>query len=197
VETLTLTELAARMARRWRVLLGGAVTGLLVGVAAHLALPVRYEATAVVFVDAADPSRVDMTAEAAVASSRRVSTEALDALGEDGLTIRALEQATSATPVEESRLLRIGYTAQDPRSAVQGADAVAQAYLAVRALDQPDVPGSPGRVEGQVVDPARTPLSPSGPGAVPTALATTVLGLLLAASLAAAAPTRGRAGPAS
>ncbi|MCL8253269.1 hypothetical protein AERO_17945 [Aeromicrobium fastidiosum] len=48
----------------------------------------------------------------------------------------------------------------------------------------------------QVVDPARTPLSPSGPGAVPTALTATVLGLLLAATVAAA-PTRTRGGRAS
>nr|WP_244633180.1 Wzz/FepE/Etk N-terminal domain-containing protein [Aeromicrobium sp. CFBP 8757] len=68
---MTLTELAARLARRWRVLLTGTLVGLLVGVTVHLALPVRYEATAVVLVDAGDPSRVDMAAEAAVASSRR------------------------------------------------------------------------------------------------------------------------------
>ncbi|WP_162248875.1 Wzz/FepE/Etk N-terminal domain-containing protein [Aeromicrobium sp. Root472D3] len=196
METLTLTELAARLARRWRMLLTGTLVGLLVGVAVHLALPTRYQATAVVLVDAGDPSRVDMAAEAAVASSRRVSTEALDALGEPGLTVRALERSTDATTVEQSRLLRVSCAAADPRSAVRGADAVAQAYLAVRALEQPDAPGSPGRVDGQVVDPARTPLSPSGPGAVPTALAATVLGLLLAATVAAA-PTRTRGGRAS
>ena len=48
-----------------------------------------------------------------------------------------------------------------------------------------------------LIDPARTPLAPSGPGTVPTALATTVLGLLLAAALAAATPMRSRADPAS
>ena len=197
METLTLTELAARLARRWRVLLAGAALGLLTGSAVHAVLPERYDATAVVLVDAADPVRVDMTAEAAVASSRRVSTEALDALGQPRLTVRGLEEATTTTTTDGSRLLRIGYTAGDPRAAARGADAVAQAYLAVRSLEQPGGPDDPGRVDGRVVDPACTPLSPSGPGPVPTALATTVLGLLLAASLAAAAPTRGRAGPAS
>ncbi len=197
METLTLTELAARLARRWRVLVVGGVVGLMTGLAVHVVLPVRYAATAVVFVDAADPARVDMTAEAAVASSRRVITEALDALGEPRLTVRALEEATTATAVEESRLLRVTYTAGDPRTAVRGADAVAQAYLAVRSLEHPVSSQPPDGVDGRIVDPARSPLAPSGPGAVPTALATTVLGLLLAASLAAAMPTRSRAGPAS
>jgi uncharacterized protein involved in exopolysaccharide biosynthesis len=192
VETLTLTELAARLARRWRALVAGALLGLLTGVAVHVVLPERYAATAVVFVDATDPSRVDMTAEAAVASSRRVSTEALDALGDRTLTIRALEDATTATAVKESRLLRVQYTAADPGDAVRGADAVAQAYLAVRSLEQTGDSG----VDGRVVDPARPPTSPTGPGLLATALATTCLGLLLVAPVAAA-PTRSRAGRAS
>jgi uncharacterized protein involved in exopolysaccharide biosynthesis len=64
VEPLTLTELAGRMTRRWRVIAAASLVGLAVGVVAHVLLPERYEATAVVFVDAPDPSRVDMTAVA-------------------------------------------------------------------------------------------------------------------------------------
>jgi uncharacterized protein involved in exopolysaccharide biosynthesis len=193
-QTLTLTELVRRMTSRWRVLAAGAVVGLATGAAVHVVLPHPYEATAVVFVDAADPSRVDMTAEAAVASSRRVSAEALDALGDARLTLHALEAATEATPVQESRLLRVTYSAAEPRAAVRGADAVAQAYLAVRSLEPVGEPGT--GIDGQVVDPARTPLSPSGPGPTATVAATTCLGLLAAAPLAAR-PSRSRAARAS
>ncbi|WP_199715988.1 Wzz/FepE/Etk N-terminal domain-containing protein, partial [Aeromicrobium endophyticum] len=132
MEPLTLTELIARLACRWRVLAAGALVGLAAGVSAHLLLPERYEATAVVFVDAADPSRVDMTAEAAVASSRRVSAEAVDALGDRHVSVTTLEDAASATTVSESRLLRLTYSASAPRAAARGADAVAQADSAHR-----------------------------------------------------------------
>jgi uncharacterized protein involved in exopolysaccharide biosynthesis len=194
VEPLTLTELIVRMTSRWRVLAAGSLLGALAGLTVHLALPERYEATAVVFVDAPDPSRVDMTAEAAVASSRQVSTEALDALGDRRLTIEALEQAASASAVTESRLLRLTYSAPEPRAAARGADAVAQAYLAVRSLEP--IGSHDAGVEGRVVDPARTPTTPSGPGLLPTTIASTTLGLLAGAPVAAR-PTRGRAARAS
>jgi uncharacterized protein involved in exopolysaccharide biosynthesis len=194
VEPLTLTELMARTARRWRLLVAAASIGAAAGVATHLVLPSRYEATAVVFVDAAEPAGIDMTAEAAVASSRRVTAEALDALGDRRLSITALEDAASASVVRESRLLRLTYSAADPRSAARGADAVAQAYLAVRSLDPGRASGT--GVEGRVVDPARTPTAPSGPGLLPLTAATTTLGLLVAAP-AAARPTRSRAARAS
>ena len=192
METLTLTELAARMAQRWRVLVVGALLGLMSGVVAHVALPTRYEATAVVFVDAAETDRIDMTAEAAVASSRRVTAEALDAIGDPRLTIADLEDAEYASPVEESRLLRIAYDTDDPAAEARGADAVAQAYLAVRTLAPTTAPDA--GFTGTVVDPARPPRSPSGPGLPATALGTTMLGLLAAAPLSA---TRTRAARAS
>lgn len=194
MEPLTLTELIARTACRWRVLAAGALVGLAVGVSAHLLLPERYEATAVVFVDAPDPSRVDMTAEAALASSRRVSAEAVDALGDRRLSVTALEDAASATAVSESRLLRLTYSAPAPRTAARGADAVAQAYLAVRSIEP--IGAQDAGVEGRVVDPARTPTTPSGPGLLPLAVASTTLGLLACAPVAAR-PTRSRAARAS
>jgi len=192
VETLTLTELGARMARRWRTLVAGALIGLTLGTAAQLALPTRYEATTLVQVDADDPEHVDMAGEEAVATSRRVTAEALDALGDDTLTIQELERATHATAVDRSRLLRIGYAAAEPRDAARGADAVALAYLAARSVDAAQGRTHPA-VQGTVVDPARPPTSRVGPGVAAAALAGTVLGLLLAAPVA----SRTRAGPAS
>jgi uncharacterized protein involved in exopolysaccharide biosynthesis len=192
VEPLTLTELIARTTHRWRTLVAGLLIGVAIGVAGHLAMPTRYEAVAVLRVDAADPSVVDMTAEAAVATSRRVTAEALDAMGDRRLTIRELEDAATASAVPDSRLLRVGYVADAPQGATRGADALAQAYLAVRAVE----PGPGPTVTGVVVDPARKPTSPVGPGAGATALAGGVLGLLVAAP-AAARPTRSRAARAS
>jgi uncharacterized protein involved in exopolysaccharide biosynthesis len=192
VEPLTLTELIGRTTHRWRTLVAGLLIGVAIGVAGHLAMPTRYEAVAVLRVDAADPSVVDMTAEAAVATSRRVTAEALDAMGDRRLTIRELEDAASASAVPDSRLLRVGYVADAPQGATRGADALAQAYLAVRAVE----PGPGPAVTGVVVDPARRPTSPVGPGAGATALACGVLGLLVAAP-AAARPTRSRAARAS
>jgi uncharacterized protein involved in exopolysaccharide biosynthesis len=194
VEPLTLTELAGRMTRRWRVIAAASLVGLAVGVVAHVLLPERYEATAVVFVDAPDPSRVDMTAEAALASSRRVSAEAVDALGDRHLSVTALEDAASASAVTESRLLRLTYSAPDPRAAARGADAVAQAYLAVRSLEP--IGAQDAGVGGRVVDPARVPTAPSGPGLLPLSAASTTLGLLASAPVAAR-PTRSRAARAS
>ena len=186
VEPLTLSELAARTARRWRTLLTGVLTGLVLGVVGHSAMPSRYEAVAVLRVDAVDPALVDMTAEEAVAESRRVTEESLDTLGEPDLTITELEDALTATAVTESRLLRIAFVAGRPRDATRGADAVAQAYLAARAVDRGTASEArPSDVTGVVVDPARTPTAPVGPGALTTALGGGVLGLLVAVPVAA------------
>jgi uncharacterized protein involved in exopolysaccharide biosynthesis len=184
VEPLTLSELTARTARRWRTVLGGVLAGLLVGTVVHLTVPARYEAVAVLRVDAADPALVDMTAEEAVATSRRVTAESLDTLGDPDLTITEVEDAITATAVAESRLLRIAFTATRPREATRGADAVAQAYLAARAVDRGAGP-RPSDVTGVVVDPARTPTAPVGPGRGTAGLGGGVLGLLVAVPVAA------------
>ncbi len=186
METLTLTELVVRMARRWRILVAGAAAGLLVGAVAQHVMTTRYEATTVLFVDAATPDRIDMAAEEALATSRRVTSEALDTLGERDLTIVDVERSAAATSVKDSRLLRVRFVSPDPRLAVRGADAVAQAYLAARSVDA--TVGGAG-VEGSVVDPARTPTAPIGAGPLATVLGTTAAGLLVTAP-AAARPTR-------
>lgn len=184
METLTLTELGARIARRWRTLLVAVLAGTTLGVAVHAAVPTRYEATTLVSVDAADPTLVDMAAEEAIATSRRVTAEALDALGSTRLTIRALEDATAARAVDGSRLLRITVAAGTPLAATRGADAVAHAYLAARSVDAARDVDRPA-VEGTVVDPARAPRSPIGPGLAASALAGALLGLLLVTPVAA------------
>ena len=187
MEPLTLTELGRRVAGRWPTLLILAVIGLVSGLAYHLLSATEYQAEAIIRVDAADPELVDMAAEEALAESRQVTNEALDALDRPGLTIGTLEKATKATAVPDSRVLQISYAADSPSSAARGANAVAQAYLAVRAVDVER------RVEvekvaastADIVDPARNPAGPTGPGLVPLAAAGLVLGLLVAVPIAA------------
>lgn len=190
-----MSELTVRIADRWPTVVLGALTGMLLAAGAHTALPTRYEAVTVVHVDAADPELVDMTSEEAIATSRRVTSEALDTLGERTLDIDRLEHALSANAAEESRLLRIRFTAARPRLAALGADAVAHAYLAVRSVDAMQDPERP-KITGVVVDPARLPQAASGPGLAPTALGGLVLGLLIATPVAAR-PSRRREARAS
>lgn len=195
MEPLTLTELGARIARRWRIIALGAIAAAMLAAGIHLAIPAHYEAVTVVHVDAADPGLIDMPTEEAVVSSRRVTAEALDALGDDALGIRQLEHEMSAVAVDESRLLRIMYADGSPQRAARGADALAHAYLAVRSVDAMQSPERPA-VTGVVVDPARLPTTPAGPGLATSTLGGLVLGLLVATP-AAARPTRMRAGRAS
>ncbi len=195
MEPLTLTELGARIAQRWRTVLLGALAAAVLAGATQLAMPARFEAVAVVHVDSVDPDLVDMAAEEAIVTSRRVTSEALDTLGERGLKIGQLEQAASASAVDESRLLHITYVAARPRLATRGADAVAHAYLATRAVDAMRTPG-PAAVTGVVVDPARRPDDATGAGTAATTLGGMILGLIIATPIAAR-PTRRRAARAS
>ena len=192
---MTLTELLRRGRAGWRRLAAGAVVGGLVAAAVHLALPTRFEAVAVVRVDAPAPEQVDMVAEQAVASSRRVTTEALAALG-DELTHEELESSTVVRALKGSRVLEVTRSAEDAQDAARGADAVAQAYLAARAVDSAGDPDAPSAT---IVDPARVPTTSSGPSLAVTTLGGLVLGTLATTPWAAArpSPTRSRAGPAS
>lgn len=187
MEPLTLTELGRRVTGRWVTLVVMAVIGLTAATAFHLISPTEYQAQAILRVDAADPALVDMPAEVALASSRQVTNEALDALGRPELTIESLEDAATATALPDSRVLQVSFTADSPAEAARGADAVAQAYLAVREVDV----GRRRAVEkiagstADIVDPARTPTSPVGLGAAATATAGLALGLLVAVPVTA------------
>lgn len=195
VDPLTLTDLIGAWRRRWHLLAGGLLIGALVATAVPLAMADTYRAVTVVQVESAEPDLVDMAAEEAVATSRRVTSEALDALGDDTVTIEGLEASTSARTIGSSRVLHVVFTAPTASAAARGADALAQAYLAARAVDAAaadDV--STTRPTGRIVDPARVPRSPTGPAPATWVLAGSVLGLALAAPVAARAPSRRREG---
>lgn len=195
-QPLTLTDLLSAWHRRWRTLAAGLVIGATLGAAGHLVPADSFEAVTVVQVESADPDLVDMAAEEAVATSRRVTAEALDALGEESLTIEGLEAASTARVVGDSRVLRVTFSAATPRTAARGADALAQAYLAARAVDATDDDATAARPTGRVVDPARMPTAPSGPSIAVLLLAGAMVGLGIAAPVAAR-PTRSQAARAS
>ncbi len=196
-QSLTLTDLFRAWHRRWRTLAAGLVVGAALGAAGNLVPPDSFEAVTIVQVESADPDLVDMAAEEAVATSRRVTAEALDALDDTSLTIEGLEAAATARVVGNSRVLRVTFSAATPRTAAQGADALAQAYLAARAVDAADAEISAARPTGRVVDPARMPTAPSGPNIAMLMLAGAVVGLGVAAPVAARPTTRSQAARAS
>ncbi|MFI5426985.1 hypothetical protein [Aeromicrobium sp. UC242_57] len=196
MEPLTLTELGRRVAARWVTLAVVAGIGLAAGVAFHQLSATRFEAESVIRVDAADPGLVDMEAEIALASSRQVSAEALDALADEQLSIDELERAVTAASVARSRVLRISYVADSPVAAARGADAVAHAYLAVREIDVERRLAAEkiAASTSDLIDPARLPRTPVGLGLTSTAAAGLVLGMLVAIPVAAR-PSRRTAEP--
>lgn len=221
---MTLSELVVRVSRGWRILVVGGLAALTLAVAVHLLLPTRFTAETIVHVPGTDPSLVDMTAEASLARSQRVAAEARAAIGRDAPPVSQVQSATAAEALRESSVLRISFHAGDARDAARGADAVAHAYLATRAVDaaartdrvDARIAREMRRVDaetraalaterarlaiaddlgsGQVVDTARVPTSPSGPGLLATGLGGLVLGLLVSAPVAV---SRGRGGRAS
>ena len=188
---LQLTDLIARWRQGWRTVAAGAVVGTLTGVGAWAVVPAPYEAVTVVQVESANPGQLDMAAEEAIATSRRVTAEALDTLGDQRLTITELESSGTAQAVRSSGVLHVGFDSPSPLAAARGADALAQAYLAARAVDASgrDVPVPTARV----VDPARVPVSPSGPGRLAWWLGGAVLGVIGAAPISAGRSRAARA----
>ncbi len=197
---LTLTDLCAAWRCRWRTLAAGLLIGMMIAATAHLVTSGSYAAVAVVQVESSDPDLVDMAAEEAVATSRRVSAEARESLGDDSLTIAGLEAVTSARTVGSSHVMHVGFSAAKPVDAARGADALAQAYLAARAVDAAADDATAARPTGRIVDPARVPTAPSGPAAAAWLAAGAALGLGVTAPIAArprTRPTRSQAARAS
>lgn len=182
---LTLTDLLVAWRHRWPTLVIGLVAGAVLAATAHRAISTSYEAVTVVQVESAEPQLVDMAVEEAVATSRRVTGEALDTLGDASLTIDRLEAAASVRAIGSSHVLHVAFSAPTPGAAALGADALAQAYLAARAVDAAADQAPTARPTGRIVDPARTPIRPSGLPAAAWCLAGSVLGLGIAAPVAA------------
>lgn len=116
----------------WLVLLA---TFVAVGaaLAAAAAKPVTYTATALVLVSsprtASTPLLPDMGTEAAIAQSGVVVDRGAAELGIDGTTVR---QSLSVTPVINTRVLKISYSASTAVAAYRGASVLATSYVDYR-----------------------------------------------------------------
>lgn len=137
-QPVQLSELAGSLRRRWRVLAGGVVVGLLLGVLAWALLPVTYSATTSVQVSSVDvtpyagtstSSPPDVATDAQLVTSGDVLAAAADDLG---TTRGALKDGLGVENPPDTAVLDITYTASSPEAAATGSRAVADAFLGVR-----------------------------------------------------------------
>jgi capsular polysaccharide biosynthesis protein/Mrp family chromosome partitioning ATPase len=130
--------------RRWRVLILGLATGLLLAVAYAHQQPSEYVSTASVLVgassavDAAQPANgqglngpVNLATEALLVKSFPVVQRARDVLG-DEMSLEDLRAAVSADVPTDSSVLQISFTWPSAENAQRGAHAFALAYLVNR-----------------------------------------------------------------
>ena len=145
-QTAQLTDIAGSLRRHWLIVVTLAVIGLALGVAASFAIPPSYQATTTVAVNpmnadlltsSVDASRsVSMPTEAGIATSNKVARAASEALAARyRISPDRIRKATSVESPDDSLILKITFTADTPRRAAAGADAVAEAYLSSRQAD--------------------------------------------------------------
>ncbi len=177
-QPVQLTDLAGSLKRHWRVVAVTAVVGLILGVLVSFALPSRYEATASVSVNpmnadplgaTADAARsVSMPTEVSTATSAKVAAAAAKLLkGDRSLSAQDVREATHVESPEDSLILDIRFTGSSADEAADGAEAVAEAYLAERQADaQAEVTRLTTATQAQVADVQARSLQPEFAGAV-------------------------------
>lgn len=133
---VSLRHLRAALRRRRRLWVTTALVGLLAGAAYHAAVPVKYKATATVYL--AHPASSDSTVAAqndlAMLDTGTVGRKALALLGAGGrgLTPNGLLGKTPGT-VASGNVLQITISGPSPQAAVRRVDAVTTAFLSFRA----------------------------------------------------------------
>lgn len=143
-EPARLSDILATLRRNWTVLVSFALVGLLLGVIAYILIPAKYSATSTVAItamnldplsaDANAASSLNMSGEATTARSDAVAKLAMSKmLPEHNLSSREIRDAVEVTTAQNAMLLTIDFTGDSAREAVAGADAVAAAFLEVRA----------------------------------------------------------------
>lgn len=130
------------LASRWRLIVAGAVVGVLVAIAYLLVIPASYTASTTLSVlpISSDPyasnrnnsNLLDMSAEATTASSFKVAELAVQSTGEKW-DVAELRAATTATPGADTSTMTITVTAGSEAKARAGAGAMADAYIATRS----------------------------------------------------------------
>ncbi len=129
--------------RGWRVILAGLAVGLLLGTAWYAAAPRTYAATASVLVTATGADTTSTVGERTVSEAVNLDTEAqiltsadvvdrvLEATG-DAFPARGILDHVAVQVPPNTNVLDITVSADDPRTAQEGAQAFAEAYLANR-----------------------------------------------------------------
>lgn len=126
--------------RQWRVILAALVVGVLAAVAYLAVVPREYTATTIVNLnvittDPFNPQRpasglLDDATEADIAQSQVVAQIAAEEMS--GKTPTEIRRGASVQLTAETTIARVSFTSTDPDEAVEGAEAVAAAYLQFR-----------------------------------------------------------------
>jgi len=131
---VSLRFLRQALRRRRRLWIGLAVIGLLAGVGYHVAVPVKYSATATLYL--AQPPGTNNTVGAAndlaMLSTAGVADAAIKQLGEPELTMGALFGKAPGKTVSPD-VMNITISGSSSGEAIRRANAVAAAYLAYRS----------------------------------------------------------------
>ena len=127
---------------RWRLVVGGALVGVLLAAGYLILIPASYTATTTLSVlpITSDPyasnrnnnNLLDMSAEATTAASFKVAELAVKSIGDDW-DVAGLRAATTAIPGAETSTMTITVTAGTEAKARAGAGAMAEAYIATRS----------------------------------------------------------------
>ncbi|MGE5291964.1 MAG: P-loop NTPase [Micromonosporaceae bacterium] len=142
-ESFELSDYAAVIRRRWKIVVFASALGLAAAIAYTTLAPKTYVATASVFVSGATPgatqivngrttSAVDLDTEAQIVQSATVGTLARQTL-HSNLSATKLVKSVSVTVPPNSQILEINCGARKPAAAAQCATAFAQAYLQNRS----------------------------------------------------------------
>lgn len=182
---MTLRELLGTLRRHWPAALAAFLAFIALGVAAAFVPPLRYEATATLFVQPQPGNSSDSfgAVEAArfvlpaLAEVVRTGTFRAGVRAELGDPRGADEPSLDAAPEAGTPVLRLSAEGRDPAMAERWANAAATELIRANPSTLVDI---------IVIDPARRPSEPSGPLRIPILAGTFVLGLIaaLASSLA-------------
>lgn len=133
---VSLRFLLAALRRSRRVWLALALVGLIAGAGYHLAVPLKYSATATLYLvhPAGSSTTAELQNDLAMLSTAAVGHRAITLLGKDGkgLTPTSLLGKAPGTP-QGGNVIILSISGPTARSAVQRVNAVASAFLTFRA----------------------------------------------------------------